>query len=153
MVGLYFDSSKRAVEDPAVEVGYNKTRNNFDSETTEQLPEIIQGKRASEAESKFAVGIKSLKWKFRFRDKPGGIAEVDFLILRGARTFGINLDIHWTHKTPAQKTRDRLNEERLNDFFKTLGWQKLVRIDDQAWIINNMDELTALTAWLKGKFL
>jgi len=164
MVGLYNPGGEGTVKKRDRMVGpveygrTNRVRGNFDSETMEHLPTVVQGKRASDKEGMMAQALGELEWAYDFRQiyfgTPGqtGAAEVDFVIFQGSKVQPLNIDFHWTHKTALQKMKDAYSELRLNDYFEGIGYNKLYRVSAAEWVANQLDDINALKDWLEMRF-
>lgn len=92
----------------------------------EVLDKVVQGKRASDIEERFARGLDKTAsvdgYDFIVHEITGanlpGEAQLDFLVYSGGEQFAVQIDGQFAHKSAAQRESDRIQDARLSQAIK-----------------------------------
>jgi len=106
----------------------------------EQLSGMVQGKKASDIEERFARALEGNKriegYSFLqhyfgpTRTTPGAV-EVDFMVQAGGEWYPVQIDGEYAHKTQQQRDKDAQKDQILNKYFGKFGNIKnVMRIPD-----------------------
>ena len=94
------------------------------------LMRVVQGKRASDLEERFARALYKADLPFEFQVwiwVRGGHKRLDFLVHHGL-IYPVEVDGVIAHRTSAQQGNDIVREALLNEAFLRRGWMALRRV-------------------------
>ncbi len=94
----------------------------------EQLDRVVQGKRASDIEERFARALDHNErvegYDFIVHELTGanlpGEAQLDFLVRSGGEQFAVQIDGEFAHHSAAQKANDAIQDVRLSEAIKAV---------------------------------
>lgn len=92
----------------------------------EQLGKVVQGKRASDIEERFARALDKNErvdsYEFIVHEITGanlpGEAQLDFLVTAGGQQFAVQVDGEFAHKSAEQRASDAVQDARLSEALK-----------------------------------
>lgn len=98
----------------------------------ETLTGIVQNKKASDLEERFARALSQARLPFKFQylmdtqyTRPGQPKNIDFVVKDAGRIYPIEVYGQYFHTSAGDRRHDQKRERELDDKFQALGWERL----------------------------